>query len=100
MDNTILTTMKPEELKSFISDAIREEFGRLPELNHHKQDDEELINDIELSKRLGKSRVTLYKYRLNGIIPFIRVGGRILYNWKDVYESLNHVEQDSNILGR
>ena len=41
---------------------------------------ERFITDKELCARLQLSRRTLQDYRNNGVIPYIQLGGKILYN--------------------
>ena len=40
---------------------------------------DELLTDKEVSHLLKVSRRTLQDYRSNGILPYIQVGGKILY---------------------
>ena len=46
------------------------------------------INRKELIKRLGTSAPTLIRLEKKGIIPSIRLGGKILYDWNKVIEAL------------
>ena len=48
----------------------------------------ELITENELSKRLNLSKVTLHKYRKDDIIPYLRIGRTIRYNYKEVLTSI------------
>ena len=48
----------------------------------------ELITENELSKRLNLSKVTLHKYRKDDIIPCLRIGRTIRYNYKEVLTSI------------
>ena len=47
-----------------------------------------LFTDLELSKFLKVSDVTLWRLRLSGM-PYIRVGGQIRYDLEKVLEWLN-----------
>ena len=49
----------------------------------------ELISDVELRRRLNVSRTTLYNWRLNGIIPYKRIGKKLFYPWKEIINKLN-----------
>ena len=55
---------------------------------------EHYLTEIELSEKLKVTRRTLIEYRNNGILPFYRFGGRILYKESDILEILksNKVE--------
>jgi hypothetical protein len=45
-----------------------------------------LIDDYELSRRIGRARSTIQKDRVRGcsLIPYVRVGGRVKYRESDV----------------
>ena len=43
-----------------------------------------------VSERIDISKVTLHKFRMQGKIPYSKVGRTIRYNYKEVVESLKH----------
>lgn len=47
-------------------------------------DGERYVTDRELSDILRVTRRTLQQYRNNGIIPYIQMGGKVLYRESDV----------------
>ena len=49
---------------------------------------DELLTDKEVSHLLKVSRRTLQDYRSNGILPYIQVGGKILYRASDIERTL------------
>lgn len=49
---------------------------------------ERYLTDDETSKALKVSRRTLQDYRSNGVIPYILLGGKILYRERDLEELL------------
>lgn len=49
---------------------------------------DELLTDKEVSQLLKVSRRTLQDYRSNGILPYIQVGGKILYRASDIERTL------------
>ena len=49
---------------------------------------ERLLTDKELCAKLQLSRRTLQDYRNNGIIPYIQLGGKILYRESDIAKIL------------
>ena len=46
------------------------------------------LRDKELCARLQLSRRTLQDYRNNGVIPYIQLGGKILYRESDIQKIL------------
>lgn len=51
---------------------------------------ERYLTEIELSEKLKVTRRTLIEHRNNGILPFYRFGGRILYKESDILEILKN----------
>jgi len=49
---------------------------------------ERYVTDRELSERLHVSRRTLQDYRASGILPYIILGGKVLYREGDVQRLL------------
>ena len=49
---------------------------------------ERFLTDKELCAKLQLSRRTLQDYRNNGIIPYIQLGGKILYRESDIEKIL------------
>ena len=49
---------------------------------------EHFLTDKELCAKLQLSRRTLQDYRNNGIIPYIQLGGKILYRESDIEKIL------------
>ena len=47
-------------------------------------DGERYLSDVEVSHRLKISRRTLQEYRDNGLIPYFKLGGKVLYRESDL----------------
>ena len=47
-------------------------------------DGERYLSDVEVSHRLKISRRTLQEYRDNGMIPYFKLGGTVLYRESDL----------------
>jgi excisionase family DNA binding protein len=50
---------------------------------------ERFLTDAEVSERLKVSRRTLQEYRTNGKVPYIQLGGKILYQESDIQKLLD-----------
>ena len=46
------------------------------------------LSDLEVSHRLKISRRTLQEYRDSGIVPYIKLGGKVLYRESDLEKLL------------
>ena len=82
--NEINITITKEELKQLIEDAVFKATSTQSNLEYN------LITENELSERIDISKVTLHKFRMQGKIPYSKVGRTIRYNYKEVVESLKH----------
>ena len=51
-------------------------------------DGERYLSDVEVSHRLKISRRTLQEYRDNGMIPYFKLGGKVLYRESDLERML------------
>ena len=47
-------------------------------------DGERYLSDVEVSHRLKINRRTLQEYRDNGMIPYFKLGGKVLYRESDL----------------
>ena len=85
-----LITVENERVKAFflrlerLSSLLEEFFSKgKPVLNG-----ESYYTDKELSKKLRVSRRSLQEYRTEGILPYIQLGGKILYRSSDIEKLL------------
>ncbi|MFV0269413.1 MAG: helix-turn-helix domain-containing protein [Draconibacterium sp.] len=90
MGNQLITPENDERVKSFflslerLSRIMEHLFAsRKPEL-----DGESFYTDEELSEKLKISRRSLQDYRNEGRIPYIKLGGKILYRASDIEKML------------
>lgn len=51
------------------------------------------INRKELIRRLGSSAPTIIRLEKKGVIPVLRLGGKVLYDWNKVMESLERQDK-------
>lgn len=80
MKNTTYTLTK-EDLQELINQAVITVTSSIQLIP-------ELITENELSKRLNLSKVTLHKYRKDDIIPYLKIGRTIRYDYKEVLTSI------------
>ncbi|HCO68707.1 MAG TPA: DNA-binding protein [Dysgonomonas sp.] len=95
MSNQLITENN-ERVKSFflsldrLSSALERMFSsRKPTLNG-----ESFYTDEELSKKLKISRRSLQDYRNEGRIPYVKLGGKILYRSSDIDRLLEEGYRD------
>lgn len=96
MSNQLITKENNERVKSFFSslDRLTSLMERLFTNKKPTLDGESFYTDEELSKKLKLSRRSLQDYRNEGRIPYIKLGGKILYRSSDVEKLLEEGYRD------
>lgn len=75
------------DLAEFRHDLLKELYQLLQ--SNRKPGEKEWLKSKEAAKLLGLSNNTLLNLRKKGILPFIRVGGQVFYNYLDIQNALN-----------
>lgn len=90
-DNTrLLTSENDMRVRSFFSslESLSNRVEKIRDNNKPSLDGERYYTDKELAVKLKVSRRSLQDYRNNGILPYTRIGGRILYRASDIERTL------------
>jgi len=92
-----LITKDNERIKAFFSslDSLTSKLERLFAKQKPTLNGESFYTDEELSLKLKISRRSLQDYRNEGRIPYIKLGGKILYRASDVEKLLEEGYRDS-----
>ncbi|MBS1684413.1 MAG: helix-turn-helix domain-containing protein [Bacteroidetes bacterium] len=85
----ILTRQDLENLKTDIIQEIRSA------LEVSGSGKKEVLKSADVRKMLGISHGTLQTLRINGTLPFSKVGGTIFYQYKDVMKVLQQNKNGS-----
>ena len=88
-DNDNIRLLTPENdmrVRSFFSslENLSNRVEKIRDNNKPSLDGERYYSDKELAVKLKVSRRSLQDYRNNGILPYTRIGGRILYRASDI----------------
>jgi hypothetical protein len=75
-----------EDLNSFKIELFKE-LGSL--LNRKSENHKEWLRSADVRKLLSISNGTLQTLRINGTLPFTKMGGTIFYAYEDVTKVLN-----------
>ena len=78
-----------EKIMSSLSNSLNM-VNNLMEKGKSIFDGEHYFTDYELSQRIKISRRTLQEYRNQGILPYIHLGGKIIYKESDIENVLNN----------
>jgi hypothetical protein len=76
-----------EDLEEFKNNLLKELRTLLKELSG--QPGRKWLKSFEVKKLLGISPGTLQNLRINGTLPFTKIGGVILYDYEDIQSMLN-----------
>ena len=83
MSTEIITT---EDLQVFKTELFRE--IRKMFLEHHGQPAKKWLKSYEIRKLLGISPGTLQNMRMNGTLPFTKIGGVLFYDYDNIRKML------------
>ena len=97
MANELITPENNERVKSFFLslDRLSSLMERLFASRKPTLGGEGFYTDEELSKKLKISRRSLQDYRNEGRIPYIKLGGKILYRASDIDKLLDEGYRES-----
>ena len=86
----LLTPENDMRVRSFFSslEDLSKKVEKIRDNNKPSLDGERYYTDKELALKLKVSRRSLQDYRNNGILPYTRIGGRILYRASDIERTL------------
>jgi excisionase family DNA binding protein len=80
----IIYTISTDEFKAILKGCIREELSKI----NSAKDEEELLKADEAATLLQVSKMTLYKWRKAGILPFHRISSRIYFKKSELLEAM------------
>lgn len=88
----------PEDLQSFKKELI-EEFRNLLS-QRHTTPLRKWLKSHEVRRLLTISPGTLQNLRVNGILPFTKIGGVIYYDYEDIQKMLHEHKSNSHFIGK
>ncbi|UYW01768.1 helix-turn-helix domain-containing protein [Flavobacterium agricola] len=77
----------PEQLKEVVSEAVKvqlEDFKK----SFEKAKDENLLNSDEAADFFKISKVTLWRWRKDGTVPFLRKGSKVYFKRSDIESAM------------
>jgi hypothetical protein len=97
MSNELITKENNERIKSFFLslDRLASVMERLFASRKPTLNGESFYTDKELAKKLKLSQRSLQDYRNEGRIPYIKLGGKILYKSSDIEKLLEDGYRES-----
>lgn len=91
-NSVIIQNINVTDLQNFISETLRNEFKNfIPKKQGNKKTDIYGTRK-EVAKELKISLPTLTEHTKNGTLKGYRIGGRVLYKWNEVFESLELIQ--------
>ncbi len=80
-----------EDLKQLKDELVSEIISIV---NHKREGHQEWLKSSDVQKMLRISTGTLQTFRINGTLPFTKVGGTIYYSYSDVLKILNQNKKE------
>ena len=92
MQTVQIQQINVSDLQTIISETVKNELKNfIPKQPSNKKTDIYGTRK-EVAKELKVSLPTLNEYTKNGTIKGYRIGGRVLYKWNEVFESLELIQ--------
>jgi excisionase family DNA binding protein len=90
MEQVILTPLSIEQLQNFINDAVKIGFEQT---KTQEQEQTTLLTRKQVCHLLNITPPTLHEWTRNGIITAYKVGTRVRYKQKEVFNTLKRIQQ-------
>ena len=90
----IFHSLKPDELKILIQEAVYEVIKEIPKPEQPEKQDQ-LIKLSEACNLLKVSAVTIHNWKRAGLIPFYRISNKIYFKKDEVLASLKSITRKS-----
>jgi hypothetical protein len=90
MAANIITTEDLENFKVELLEELKEILGKYEDKNSPVQEEKTWIKSHQVQRMLGISPGTLQTLRINGTIPFSKVGGVLFYSKSDINKLLEN----------
>ena len=88
MDRQIYTSLTAEELVKAIKDGIKDVLADNHTNSSKENQEEDLISIDEVQKIFKVSKVTIHKWKKQGLIPFYKVNRRLYFKKTEILDSL------------
>lgn len=92
MTNQLVITMPIGEFLSLIEESVKDALKNYTPAIQPKQD-EKPITIKDVSVLMGKSTVTIHKWKKDGLIPFHRISGKVYFYESEILASLKPINR-------
>ena len=90
--SVLIQNIDVSDLQNFISETVKNEFKNFIPKQPSNKKTEIYGTRKEVAKELKLSLPTLTEHTKNGTLKGYRIGGRVLYIWTEVFESLELIQ--------
>jgi ACT domain-containing protein len=98
VEKTTFTQIPLDELQEIIRDCMRIELEKILSKQIGDTISDDLIKVEDAIHLFKVSKVTLYKWRKKGVLPFYRISSRIYYKRSELLEALKSSRKRNNKL--
>ena len=81
-----------EDLENFKKELFEEIRKNRFQLKNTNQEQKQWLKSYEVRKLLGISAGTLQNLRINGTLPYTKIGGLMYYRYEDIRNLMNGVD--------
>ena len=92
MQTVQIQQINVSDLQTIISETVRDEFKKLIPKEPTSKKTDIYGTRKEVAKELKISLPILNEHTKSGTLPAYRIGGRVLYKWNEVFESVKLIQ--------
>jgi len=97
MEQTILISLKVDELKELIKEGVSNAFYLQTTEKKEKPFSDDLLNIQDIQEIFNVSRVTVHKWKKKGFIPFYKMNRKVYFKKSEVINSMNHKKRKMEV---
>ena len=83
-----MTNLSAEELVRAIKDGIKEVLHEAPTNSQNQENEEQLLSIEDVQEIFNVSKVTIHKWKKQGLIPYYKLNRKVYFKRSEVINSL------------
>jgi len=90
MEQTIITTLKVEELVDIIKKSVSDLIPFIKKDESKFEPSDDLLNIEDIQKVFNVSKVTVHKWKKKGLLPYYKMNRKVYFKKSEVIASMSH----------
>jgi len=91
MENIILMSISKEDLQQIIRDSVKSELNNSTVPSPIIKEEETLMNTKDVQSLFGVSRITIHKWKKQGLFPYHKINRKLYFKRSEVIASMKRI---------